>query len=417
MPTFIYVLKDHRGVKKEGSIQSDTLNAALNKLSEGGNTVISVTSSADKSGKKQDSLLDRLSLAIYKLRTRVPMRTLVFFTRQLATMFAAGLTLEKALGNLANDEPNKRFKKALRKITSDVKKGQSLSEALSEHPGVFDSLYIALVKAGEISGTLTNSLDELSNYLETVEDTRRKVVSGLTYPAFISVFLTGVIAVLLIWVIPSFRDVYAKFNAELPLPTQMLLEFSAFVQKNLFHTGVFIIFGLLGIFVFGLTDRGRYFIDSIKIRLPVLGVLLEYSIMSKFAKTFGILMGSGVPIMEALSLSQNVVRNRLIEIAIRDARGMVREGYSIANALRKTEQFPPTLLQLTATGEETGELDTLLYKVAEFYEKQLDSVVKRITSLIEPVIIVSLGAVVLIVVVALYLPVFEMGKAMKRGVR
>lgn len=417
MPTFSYVLKDNRGVRKEGTIQADTQNAALNKLSEDGNTIISVKSIDDRAYMTRDSLLDRIALAIFKFRTRVPMKTLVFFTRQLATMFAAGLTLEKALTNLAADEPNKKFKKVLKQITGDIKKGQSLSEALAEHPGAFDSLYVALVKAGEISGTLTNSLDELSNYLEAVEETRRKVISGLTYPAFISLFLLGVIAVLLIWVIPSFSDVYAKFNAQLPLPTQMLINFSELVQQNVVHSFAFLIFALILFFVIGLTDRGRHVIDALKLRLPVMGILLEYSIMSKFAKTFGILMASGVPIMEALSLSKDVVRNRVVELAIHDSRNLVREGYTIAGAMRRTDQFPPTLLQLTSTGEETGELDTLLYKAAEFYEKQLDSVVKRITSLIEPVIIVSLGALVLVVVVALYLPVFEMGKAMKRGIR
>lgn len=417
MPTFIYVLKDTKGIKKEGKVDADSLNAALNKLSEGGNTIISVRSIEDKAYQTRDSLVDRIALAIYKLRTRVPMKTLVFFTRQLATMFSAGLTLEKAITNLAHDEPNRKFKKVVMQISGDIKKGQTLSEALTHHPGVFDPLYLALVKAGEISGTLTNSLEELADYLENVEETRRKVISGLTYPAFITVFLIGVIAVLLIWVIPSFRDVYAKFNAELPAPTQLLLKVSGLVQENVLHSFAFLIFGLIAFFVIGLTDRGRYVIDSIKLRLPVLGILLEYSIMSKFAKTFGVLMASGVPIMEALSLAQNVVRNRVVELSIRDTRSLVREGYTIAGAMRKTEQFPPTLLQLTSTGEETGELDTLLYKAADFYEKQLDSVVKRITSLIEPVIIVALGSIVLVVVVALYLPVFEMGKAMKRGIR
>ncbi len=417
MPNFIYAIKDSRGAKKEGTLQADTLNAAINKLSESGNTIISITSAEDRADKTDDSLVDRIALAIYKLRTRVPIRTLVFFTRQLATMFAAGLTLEKALTNLAGDEPNRKFRKVLESVAADIKKGQSLSEALSTHPGVFNGLYIALVKAGEISGTLTGSLDELANYLEGVEETRRKVINGLTYPAFISVFLIGVISVLLIWVIPKFRDVYAKFNADLPLPTQMLIDFSHFIRQNIGHTLIFLLFALILFIVIGLTDRGRHIIDSIKMRLPVMGVLLEYSIMSKFAKTFGILMASGVPIMEALSLSQNVVRNRVVELAILDTRNLVREGYTIAGAMRKTQQFPPTLLQLTATGEETGEIDTLLSKASEFYEKQLDSVVKRITSLIEPIIIVALGAVVLVVVVALYLPVFEMGKAMKRGVR
>ena len=417
MPEFVYILKDHRGIKKEGKLQSETLNAAINKLAEGGNTIISVKSTEDKVYQTHDSIVDRIALAIYKFRTHVPLRTLVFFTRQLATMFSAGITLEKALTNLANDEPNRRFRKVLHKICGDVKKGQSLSEALSQHPGVFDQLYISLVKAGEISGTLTNSLEEQADYLESVEDTRRKVISGLTYPAFISVFLIGVILVLLLAVIPKFQEVYSKFNAQLPYGTQLLLNFSVLVKNNIFHATVFFVLGLVTLFIIGLTDRGRYIIDSIKIQMPIIGILLEYSIMSKFAKTFAVLMGSGVPILEALSLTQNVVRNRIVELAILDTKNMVREGYTIAGAMRKTGAFPPTLLQLASTGEETGEIDSLLLKASGFYEKQLDAVVKRITSLVEPVIIITLGTIILFVVIALYLPVFQLGKAMKQGYR
>ena len=411
MAAFQYTIKDHRGSKIEGVMKADSMDQAMEKLLKEGGTIISIKSASEGAFKGKLSLFDKLMLALYKLRTGVSLRTLVFFTRQLSTMFSAGLTLEKAVADLEKEEKVIKFKKILKKISDDIRKGYSLSEAMEQHPGVFDPLYVALVKAGEVSGTLHTILDELSDYLEKIEDTRRKVSSAMAYPIFIIIFLCFVVWVLFYYLIPMFRDVYDQFGSDLPLATQTAVTISNFIKENVVAAVTIIICFLFGIYLINLTDKGRFFFDTLKIRLPVTGSLVLQSIMSKFARTFSILMAAGVPIMETLELSENVVQNAVVENAVRKSRVMVKEGYSIAGAFRKTGVFPSTLLQLTATGEETGEMDKLLGKAAEFYEKLVDSVIDRLTSLIEPILIILMAGVVGTIIVVIYLPIFSLGMA------
>jgi type II secretory pathway component PulF len=411
MAAFQYRLKDVKGSSVEGIIKANSMDEAIEKLMKEGGTIISIKSASEGAFKGQLSLFDKLMLALYKMKNSVSLRTLVFFTRQLSTMFSAGLTLEKAVADLEKEEKNPKFRKVLRKISDDIRKGFSLSEAMEQHPGIFDSLYIALVKAGEVSGTLHTILDELSDYLEKIEDTRRKVSGAMAYPVFILIFLAVVIWFLFYWLIPKFDEVYSQFGADLPMATQTAVMVSEFINNNVAMSVLIVISLILTIFLINLTDRGRYFFDTLKIRVPVLGSLVTQSIMSKFARTFSILMAAGVPIMETLELSENVVQNAVVENAVRKSRVMVKEGYSIAGAFRKTGVFPSTLLQLTATGEETGEMDKLLGKAAEFYEKIVDSVIDRLTSLIEPMLIIIMATVVGTIIIVIYLPIFQLGMA------
>jgi len=411
MAAFQYTIKDHRGSKVEGVMKADSMDQAMEKLLKEGGTIISIKSASEGAFKGKLSLFDKLVLAIYKLKTGVSLKTLVFFTRQLSTMFSAGLTLEKAISDLEKEEKITKFKKILKKISDDIRKGFSLSEAMEEHPGVFDPLYVALVKAGEVSGTLHTILDELSDYLEKIEDTRRKVSSAMAYPIFIVIFLCVVVWILFYYLIPMFRDVYDQFGSDLPLATQTAVAISNIIKDNAILSITMVLLFLFGVYLINLTDKGRYFFDTLKIRIPVIGSLVLQSIMSKFARTFSILMAAGVPIMETLELSENVVQNAVIENAVRKSRVMVKEGYSIAGAFRKTGVFPSTLLQLTATGEETGEMDKLLGKAAEFYEKLVDSVIDRLTSLIEPMLIILMAVVVGTIIIVIYLPIFSLGMA------
>lgn len=416
MATFIYMIKDAKGVKIEGTVKAGSLDEAVDKLTKEGGTIISVKSAAEGAFKGRLSLFDKVMLVIYKIRTGISLKALVFFTRQLATMFSAGLTLEKAITNLEKEEKNKRLKKILKKISDDIKKGFSLSEAMEQHPGVFNNLYIALVQSGEVSGTLHTVLNNLSDYLEKIEDTRRKVMSAMAYPIFILIFLAGVVWGLFYYIIPMFAEVYSRFGADLPAPTLLAIAISDFIRANLFATIVLLIIIAFSIFLIYLTDRGRYFFDSISFRVPVVGGLIKNSIISKFSRTFSILMAAGVPIMDTMELSENVVQNAVFEAAIRKARIMVKEGYSVVGAFRRTNVFPSTLLQLFSTGEETGDMDKLLGKAAEFYEKLVDSVIDRLTALIEPVLIVLMASVVGTIIVVIYLPIFYLGLAISAGV-
>lgn len=415
MPNFSYIVKDAKGARVEGMIKADTLDMAVDKLAKEGSTIISVKAAAEGAFKGKLSLFDKLMLTLYKWRTGVSLRTLVFFTRQLSTMFSAGLTIEKAITDLEKEEKNKRFGRVLRKLSDDIRKGFSLSEAMEQHPGVFNPLYVALVKAGEVSGTLHTVLDELSDYLEKIEDTRRKVMSSMAYPIFILIFLAGVTWALFYYIIPLFAGVYGDFGADLPAPTVLAIKVSNFIVANVFGTFLIVIASIMGLFMIYLTDRGRYAMDAFKLKIPVIGRVLSNSIMSKFSRTFSILMAAGVPIMDTMELTENVVQNAVVEGGVRKARVMVKEGYGVANAFRKTGLFPPTLLQMIATGEETGDMDKLLGKAAQFYEKLVDSVIDRLTSLIEPLLIVIMAAIVGGIIVVIYLPIFDLGDAISQG--
>jgi len=417
MPNFSYIVKDAKGARLEGIMKAESLDLAIDKLSKEGSTIISVKAAAEGAFKGKLSLFDKVMLTFYKIKTGVSLRVLVFFTRQLSTMFSAGLTIEKAISDLEKEEKNKKFSRVLRRLSDDIKKGFSLSEAMEQHPGVFNPLYVTLVQAGEVSGTLHTVLDELSDYLEKIEDTRRKVMSAMAYPIFILIFLILVTWGIFYFIVPKFSEVYANFNADLPGPTLVAIAISNFIVNNLFFSFLLVFVFVALLFLAYLTDRGRYIMDTLKLKLPVVGQVLKNSIMSKFARTFSILMAAGVPIMDVLELSENVVQNAVIEAAIRKARVMVKEGYSVAGAFRKTGVFPSTLLQMTSTGEETGDMDKLLGKAAEFYEKLVDAVIDRLTSLIEPVLIILMAAIVGSLIVVIYLPIFDLGQAMSQGLK
>jgi type IV pilus assembly protein PilC len=415
MANYSYVVKDNKGNKHEGTLSAASLDAALNKLRESGQTVISVVDSKVAEAGKQRGLLDEISLFIYKMRTRVPLNTLVFFTRQMATMFSAGLTIEKALNNLLYEESNKKFKKVVAQLLNDVKKGFSMSDAMERHPGVFSPLYIALVRSGEISGSLHGVLEELSDYLEFIQDTKRKILSAMSYPAFVVIVLTVVTVVLMAFVVPMFENVYAKFNAKLPVPTQILIRISDIISANFVYSIIGLIFLTAAFIVVGLTETGRKVIDRVKLKIPIINTIIINSLMSKFCRTFGMLLGAGVPVVDSMNLVYRVMDNVHYKAAVREATGLIRDGFSIAASLKKTDAFPNTLISLAATGEETGDMDKMLSKAAGFYDKQLEAVITRLTSLIEPMLIALIAVVIGTIVIIIYLPVFYLGMAFKKG--
>lgn len=415
MPNFAYVIKDTQGNRLEDYIRAASVEAAMDSLRRKGADIISIRQVKSEFQAERLTIPEQINLFFYKLRTRVPLNVLVFFTRQLATMFSAGLTIEKSIGNLIAEEKNRKFRKVLAQVGNDLKKGMALSDSMANHPGVFSNLYVALVRAGEISGSLNVTLDQLSNYLESIAETRRKVISALAYPVFSLVFLTIILTVLLVFIVPLFQDVYAKFGAKLPLATRTLIAASQLISHNFPIAVGLVILIIVTIWIISMTERGGLIIDNIKMRFPIFGNLIMNSVMTKFAKTFGILLGSGVPVLDSMSQIQKVVGNKVIEKGIREAKILIKDGFAISVALKKVHVFPSTLVQLTATGEETGEIDDLLEKAADFYEKQVDAIVERLTSLIEPLLIVLIGSVVLVIIISLYLPIFYLGMAVRQG--
>ncbi len=402
------------GNRKEGEIRADSLDTAIQKLSANGQLVISMKE-VDDTFDFLGPFLDEIQLSIEKAKNRIPLSNIVFFTRQLATMFSAGLTLERAIQSLGAEEKHKKFRKILNSVSDNIRKGLNMSESLSRHPGVFNTLFVAMVKAGEISGNLNEILEELSSYLENLDDTRRKVKSAMNYPIFMIVFLICMLMVMLLVIIPKFSEVYAQLGAGLPAATRQMIDFSNWFGNNIGFLSfvVFMVFSI--IWLISKTQRGGFAIDSIKLKLPVFGSLMEQSILNKFCKTFGILIGAGVPVLETTALLRKVVDNRVYEKAIDDASDLIRDGYNISTALRRTEVFPSILLQLASTGEDTGELDDLLDRAADYYRKQVDALVDRMTTLIEPLLILLVGAVIALMVVLTYLPVFHLGSALQSG--
>ena len=414
MAVFNYLTKDSEGKRKEGEIRADSLDTAIQKLSANGQMVISLKE-VDDTFDFLGPFIDEIQLSIEKAKNRIPLSNIVFFTRQLATMFSAGLTLERAIQSLGAEEKHRKFKKVLNTVSDNIRKGLNLSESLARHPGVFNTLFVAMVKAGEVSGNLNEILEQLSSYLENLDDTRRKVKSAMNYPIFMILFLIAMLMVMLLVIIPKFSQVYAQLGAGLPAATRQMIDFSTWFGNNIGFLA-FVVFSVFSIiWLISKTQRGGYTLDSIILKIPVFGTLIEQSILNKFCKTFGILIGAGVPVLETTALLRKVVDNKVYERAIDDASDLIRDGYNISTALRRTEVFPSILLQLASTGEDTGELDDLLDRAADYYQKQVDALVDRMTTLIEPLLILMVGAVIALMVVLTYLPVFHLGSALQSG--
>ena len=414
MAIFNYLTKDSEGKRKEGEIRADSLDTAIQKLSANGQMVISLKE-VDDTFDFLGPFIDEIQLSIEKAKNRIPLSNIVFFTRQLATMFSAGLTLERAIQSLGAEEKHRKFKKILNTVSDNIRKGLNLSESLSRHPGVFNTLFVAMVKAGEVSGNLNEILEQLSSYLENLDDTRRKVKSAMNYPIFMILFLIGMLMVMLLVIIPKFSQVYSQLGAGLPAATRQMIDFSTWFGNNVGFLG-FVTFTVVAIiWLISKTQRGGYALDSFILKIPVFGTLTEQSILNKFCKTFGILIGAGVPVLETTALLRKVVDNKVYERAIDNASDLIRDGYNISTALRRTEVFPSILLQLASTGEDTGELDDLLDRAADYYQKQVDALVERMTTLIEPLLILLVGAVIALMVVLTYLPVFHLGSALQSG--
>ena len=413
MPQFTYIVRTQDGVRKEGTINSDNINQASEELRSDGLVVVKITE-RDTTFDFLTPFLNRLNLEIEKFKNRIPLSVLVFFTRQLATMFAAGLTIERSLFFLGQEEKNVKFKKILNDIETNIRRGLLLSDALERHPGVFFKLYIALVRAGEVSGKLADTLEELSIYIESVEDTRRKVKSAMYYPVFIIVFLFFMMFVTFTFIIPQFKTVYDSLGSDLPYYTIVLVNVSDWFKNNFLFMSCLIIISLIVLWLLSLTDSGSLTKDRLFLKTPIFGSLIEQGTLSKFAKTFGILVGSGVSIMDSMGLLEKVVDNRVYEIAINKAAINIENGVNISTALKETGEFPPILIQLLATGEETGEIDGLALKASDFYTKQVNAIVDRLTSIIEPLLIVLVGAVIGVIVIVTYLPIFHFGEALAK---
>jgi type IV pilus assembly protein PilC len=357
----------------------------------------------------------RVNTAVRRWRAQIPTASVALFARQLATMIGVGLPLVRSLRSIARDHHDKRLAAVLEQVAGNVQKGDSLAGALGKHPETFDEVFVSLVDTGEVSGTLDQIMEHTAGYLERAEVLRLKVEAALRYPTFVLTFAGLVLIAMVVKIIPMFASIYDRFRVPLPLPTRMLLAVSNVVTHNLLIVTILAIIASVAAWFWLQTEQGRTRLDEAKFNLPLFGPLIRMYAVTKFARTLGILTTSGTQILHALKVMRPVPGNKVLERGIDQVRSQVEQGTSLARAMEDTGVFPEMLIQMTATGEETGQLDTMLMRTAEFYEQRVTAAVEGLSSLVEPIAIVVLGLLIGVMLVALYLPIFSLGQAMRSG--
>ena len=348
-------------------------------------------------------------LEMIPLKGRVKSKEVVIFSRQFSTMISAGLPLIQCLDILASQEQNKAFARVIRTIKEDIEGGSTLSDALRKHPKVFDDLFINMIAAGEAGGILDTILNRLATYLEKSMKLKRKVKGAMTYPAVVLGMSILIVTLLLVKVVPVFQSIFAGMGRELPFITQTLINLSSFITDNSLYIVGAIIIIIVALVRFYQTDRGRYLFDRMILKPPVIGPLMRKVAIAKFTRTLSTLISSGVPILDGLEIVSRTSGNKIVEKALMETRKNISEGKTIAEPLAATTVFPPMVVQMIAVGEATGSLDSMLTKIADFYDDEVEVAVAAMTSMLEPMLMVFLGGVVGGIIVAMYLPIFQLG--------
>jgi len=401
MPNFSYKARMLTGSVTEGVIAANDQKAAIEELRKQKLSPIEV--------KLASKSLEEILAALIPFKPRVSAKELVLFSRQLSTLVSAGVPLVQGLTILEEQVETKGFKVVIHAIREDIESGQSITDALKKHPNAFEELYVSMIRAGEVGGILDTILERLSAYLEAAEALKAKVKGAMMYPIVVSTIAAGVTLFLIMGVIPTFTKIFAGFGAELPFITQFLIDVSDFLRNFWYVVFAVPVIIFVSLKQYRKTEQGKRNLDAILLKLPIFGILLRKVAVAKFTRTLGTLIKSGVPILQALETVAKTAGNRVIEIAIMTARESVKEGERIAVPLKKSNVFPPMVVQMVAIGEETGNLDTMLNKIADFYDQEVDTAVKGLTSMIEPLIIVAMGFIIGFIVIAMFLPMFELG--------
>ncbi len=397
MPKFRWKGKDSNGVEVSGVMVADSKEVVTLQLRRQKITPIKVSVS-----------LKDLEIKIPGLGERITERDVVVFTRTFATMVDAGLPLVQCLEILAEQTENPRFSKAIQDIGQSVESGSTYADALRKHPKIFDDLYCNMVEAGETGGILDTILNRLAGYMEKSISLKRQVRSALVYPSVIVAVALGVVIFLMYAVVPTFEEIFTSLGATLPLPTQITIAMSKFVQKNVVLLGALLIGAVIGFRYLRKTEKGLKMTDAMLLKMPVFGLLLRKVAVAKFTRTLSTLIASGVPILEGLEITAKTSGNKIIEDAILKTRVSISEGKTISEPLAATEVFPPMVTQMIAVGETTGALDSMLEKIADFYDEEVDITVQNLTQLLEPAMMVFLGVSVGFIVISMYMPMFSL---------
>jgi type IV pilus assembly protein PilC len=396
--TFAYKVRDKAGKMISGTLEADSQTLVASKLKQMGLSPLLIEEQKNNLGKKELHM---------PWGGRVKSKDLAVFSRQFATMINSGLSLLRALNILAEQTENSKLAETVADVRSEIESGSSLSAALAKHPKVFKRLYVAMIRAGEIGGVLDSVLMRLAENLEKDVALKQKIKSAMTYPTVVFCMVLLIVSGMLIFVVPTFKGLYKDLGGQLPLPTRVLIGVSDAAKRFWYVTAAMIIGSGFGIRRWIQTDQGRGMWDAIKLKAPVFGGLVHKTALSRFSRTLSVLMKSGVPILQSLEIVQETVNNNVLSKAVADVSSSVKEGESIARPLERHPVFPPMVVQMIAVGEETGALDTMLGKISDFYDQEVEATVEALTSLIEPILIAVMGVAVGGMVVALYMPMFN----------
>ncbi len=402
MPTFIWEGRTRAGELRKGEMEADDEQALATVL------------------RRQQITLQRAKKKSKEIKIQIPFlsgvksKDLVVFARQFATMIDAGLPLVQCLDILGNTSQNERFSKVLLDVKGSVEGGETFSKALSLHPKVFDSLFVNLVAAGEAGGILDTIMNRLAIFLEKSQKLKRRIKSAMIYPIAILIITALILTVLMVKVIPTFEKMFKDFGAgSLPAPTAFLIAISHGFVENMHFVVLGSILIVVGFIAFLRWPRGRYMWDSLLLGLPIFGVLIRKAVVARFSRTLGTLLSSGVPILDAMDIVAKTAGNKVVERAVYFSRDRIAEGKDMVGPLGDSKVFPSMVIQMIGVGEQTGALDSMLQKVADFYEDEVDVAVEGLTSLLEPAMMVILGGIVGGVIIAMYLPIFSLAGNIK----
>jgi type IV pilus assembly protein PilC len=407
MPIYTYTAKEETGENVRGFLEAADENQLVDLLHQRNLIALSFQERLAERPARE-----RTSINIDLFKPRVKLNDILLFSSQLAAMVEAGLPLLRCLQSFSKEIETRHFRSIIETVSNDVEEGSTLHGALARHPRAFNSLFVNMVRAGEISGRLDQALAQLTRYLEGMADLRRKLVNAITYPSFLILFTVGAMLFLILRVVPVFQRIYGGLGAQLPAPTRLLLYVSSTLRDNALLI-LLVVAVLVVVSVLAFRSRGgRRAFDRYKLKMPLFGPLIRKYALVRFTRTLGVLINSGVPILASMDLVAETTGNRFVEDAIRESSAAIEHGSSFSDAMgQRRTVFPEMVVQMASTGEESGALDKMLMKASDFYEQQIQSAIAALTNLLEPVLIVLIGGVIGSILLSIFLPIFRMGRA------
>ncbi len=403
MATYNYMVRSLKGDVVEGSIDGDTQDLVATKLKDMGYFIVNINKF------KEDKIKIKNKTLSFSIFNRIKAREMVVFTRQFSTLISSGMSLLESLIVLEKQTTNPKFKTVISEIRMYVESGHSLSESMERHTSVFNRLYVNLVRAGEAGGVLDRTMNDLGDFLEKEEEIRSKVKSKTAYPKFVLAFAVVITFVIILFLVPTFKGIYDELGATLPVLTQVVISIGDLFKKIYFYIILAaVVFGGRYLFKrFVRSTRGRYLMDRIKIHIPKLGDLFKKMALARFSRHFGILLATGVPILNSLEIAKGVADNVLISDALEKIRKGIREGENISDPMSRMEVFPPMMIQMIAVGERTGTLDDISAKIADFYDKEVSNSIDMLVTILEPIMLLFVALLVGGIVLSMYLPMFN----------